>query len=237
MPRGAKPGCGAGNPNKLADAVKGERSFLRTAGGATANKVVAVEIPRADELSDGIPEPARQEPSGERGPDGRFLPGNITSATGGRGKVGAIKLARQMGLHGESCEKIAKYERNAEDFRRHEVARVARLVGGGYCGAGPASIIAGAAMQRCMAAYTFDEAKRTGDIDLFLKASRLTNDSRQNLLAAHELCVREAKARIKGKKLSGLDAIDAEVARHEDESGTDGGDEDTEDSEADEQEE
>jgi hypothetical protein len=38
---------------------------------------------------------------------------------------------------------------------------------------------------------------QSGDAKTLLDASRLANDSRQNLLAAHELCAKEALARPK----------------------------------------
>src|SRR5664280_1536827 len=44
--------------------------------------------------------------------------------------------------------------------------------------------------------YLHDQAKKTGNAKQFIESSSLGNDSRQNLLAAHELCAREAKARI-----------------------------------------
>lgn len=43
--------------------------------------------------------------------------------------------------------------------------------------------------------FAFDQAASTGEAGLFALASKLADASRQNLLAAHELCAREAKAR------------------------------------------
>jgi hypothetical protein len=55
-------------------------------------------------------------------------------------------------------------------------------------------VVASAALQLAASRYLFDLAGQ-GNPDLFAVASKLANDSRQNLLAAHELCAREAKAR------------------------------------------
>jgi hypothetical protein len=169
---------------------------LRSGHGKGAGRP-RVEVLPADELPDGIPEEAGDggldEP--EHDARGRFKAGNTVSAKGGRRKAGAIKLARRLGLDEIASEAFAPYRSAAEAFRRHEVNRLAATVGAGYCGAGPASIVATAAMQRAASAYLSDVAGKTDDADLFIKASKLGNDSRQNLLAAHELCAREAKAR------------------------------------------
>jgi hypothetical protein len=55
--------------------------------------------------------------------------------------------------------------------------------------------VASAALQLAWSRYFSDQAALTGDPDLALTASRLADASRQNLLAAHELCAREADAR------------------------------------------
>jgi len=62
-------------------------------------------------------------------------------------------------------------------------------------GPAPASIISTAAMQLGASRWAYDRGAETGDASLLAQASRLANDSRQNLLAAHELAAREAKAR------------------------------------------
>jgi hypothetical protein len=69
------------------------------------------------------------------------------------------------------------------------VTSLARDVGGGVCGTAPSSIIASAALQLAASRFAFEVL---GDMVL---GSRLANDSRQNLLAAHELVAREAQAR------------------------------------------
>jgi hypothetical protein len=88
---------------------------------------------------------------------------------------------------------FAPYKRAAADFRRAQVRSLARTVGGGHCGPGPASMVASAAWQLAASRFLFDAA--SGNVDRLVVASRLANDSRQNLLAAHELCAREAQAR------------------------------------------
>jgi hypothetical protein len=104
-------------------------------------------------------------------------------------------LARTLGLSTPPDDsKFAPYRRQAAAFRRAEVARLARTVGGGYCGAGPASIVGTAALQLAMSRYITDNADNATSADLVI-ASRLGNESRQNLLAAHELTAKEARHR------------------------------------------
>jgi hypothetical protein len=50
-------------------------------------------------------------------------------------------------------------------------------------------MVASAALQLAASRFAFEVL---GDLEL---GSKLANDSRQNLLAAHELCAREGKAR------------------------------------------
>jgi hypothetical protein len=57
--------------------------------------------------------------------------------------------------------------------------------------------VATAAWQLAASRYLFDQAALSGERDDFALASKLANDSRQNLLAAHELVVKEAHARPK----------------------------------------
>lgn len=77
------------------------------------------------------------------------------------------------------------------------MASLARSVGGGQCGAGPASVVTTAALQLAASRYCFDQASTTGDPDLFLKASKLGDASRNNLLSASDLCAAEASSRPK----------------------------------------
>lgn len=75
-----------------------------------------------------------------------------------------------------------------------ELARVAF----GHVGPGPMSVVASAGLQLAASRFIADKAAATGDVKLWHLASTLANDSRQNLLAAYELSVREAKARLAG---------------------------------------
>jgi hypothetical protein len=59
-------------------------------------------------------------------------------------------------------------------------------------------------MQLAASRFVFDLAAVAGDPSLFHRASTLGNDSRQNLLAAYELAIREAKSRDENKNSNSL---------------------------------
>jgi hypothetical protein len=56
-------------------------------------------------------------------------------------------------------------------------------------------MVSSAALQLAWSRYLADVAAESGDAALAVQASKLADASRQNLLAAHELCAREAQAR------------------------------------------
>lgn len=154
--------------------------------------VPRVEVLPVDELPAGVPAPARAESPDDRGEHGLFAPGNSQASAGGRARAGHTRLARKLRL-GEAFAdpRFDPYARAASGFRRAHLATLARSVGGGHCGPAPASIVASAALQLAGSRFAFEVL---GDMKL---GSSLADASRQNLLAAHELCAREAAARPK----------------------------------------
>jgi hypothetical protein len=169
---------------------------LRTGHGKGAG-TPRIEVLPADELPVGTPVEARPERSSDRGQVGRFAPGNSVASKGGRAKAGKVRLGSRLGLDDQAAEDFAQYKRAAVSFRRAQCAALAASVGNGACGPGPSSLVATAALQLAWSRYFSDKAALTGDAKLAGAASKLGNDSRQNLLAAHELCAREGKARPK----------------------------------------
>ena len=171
---------------------------LRSGHGNGAG-VPRIEVLPADELPEGVQAPKQVPSRAERRADGTFAPGASTvQSQGGRSRRQATRLARRLGL-GELPDDAAfkPYRAAAAAFRRFHVSTLAQSVGGGHCGPGPASVVATAAWQLAVSRYLFDRAALSGERDDFALASKLANDSRQNLLAAHELCAREAEARAK----------------------------------------
>jgi hypothetical protein len=163
---------------------------LRTGHGNGAG-VPRIEVLPADELPEGVQAPPLVERTGERDEGGRFRPGAHTAqSAGGVSSREMTRLARRLTL-GESLAdpRFEPYARAARAFRRQHVTSLARDVGGGHCGPAPASIVASASLQLAGSRFAFEVL---GDMQL---GSRLADASRQNLLAAHELCAREAHAR------------------------------------------
>lgn len=168
---------------------------LRKGHGAGAG-VPRIEVLPADELPVGVPGDAGEERPTDRGAGGRFAPGNGLARRGGQARAGKTKLADRMSLTPLSGGAAFRpYKRAAVSFRRAQCAELARTVGGGICGPAPSSLVASAALQLAWSRYVSDRAAESGDPDLALKASRLAEASRQSLLAAHELCAKEAIAR------------------------------------------
>ncbi len=168
---------------------------LRSGHGNGAG-VPRVEVLPADELPLGEPGPSHDARPDDREPNGRFRPGNSLAGVAGRANAGKGRLASRLGLTSVSAgSDFAPYKRAASTFRRTQCAELARTVGGGFCGPGPSSLVASAALQLAWSRYLSDRAASELDADLVVKASRLAEASRQSLLAAHELCAREAQAR------------------------------------------
>ena len=164
---------------------------VRTAHGAgAASALVRVETLPIDELPAGVAGPKLVPSTSERQAAGRFAKGSRTlQRAGGKARAGKTALAEKLGLSRTlSAPEFAPYRKAAEDFKRAQTRTLAQSVGGGVCGPAPSSIIASAALQLAASRHAFDN----GQHEL---GSKLANDSRQNLLAAHELCAREAKGR------------------------------------------
>jgi hypothetical protein len=172
---------------------------VRTGHGNGAG-VPRVEVLPVDELPAGVPANARAASPSDRGERGRFARGNALAVEGGRAKRGKARLTARLGLVTLPDDSaFAPYRRAASTFRRVQCAELARTVGGGVCGPGPSSIVASAALALAWSRHLSDRAAETGDDELAMRSARLGETSRQHLLAAIELCAREATARNAGR--------------------------------------
>jgi hypothetical protein len=168
---------------------------LRSGHGNGAG-VPHVEVLPADELPEGMPSDADAVSRSAATETGRFAEGNRRSVLGGRAKRGKSRLTARLGLASlPEGNTFAPYRRAAATFRRVHCSELARSVGGGGCGPGPSSIVASAALALAWSRFFSDAAAANGDAELAMRSARLGETSRQHLLAAHELCAREAHAR------------------------------------------
>ncbi len=169
---------------------------LRTGHGNGAGEP-RIEVLPPDELPAGVPASAR--PPADRDGSGRFVKGDGTTAAareGARAAHGARQLERLLGLWvAPEDHPAAPYQRLAREWRDAHMAELAASVGGGRIGPGPASLVSTAAMQMAASRWLMDKAMQKGNPKAMLLASRLGDASRQNVLGAHELAAREAKAR------------------------------------------
>ena len=167
---------------------------LRTGHGTGAGQP-RVEVLPADELP--APVPGEPEPL-KRRQDGTIADSETArrlGALGGRAKGRSIRLVDSLGLKKIAEDAaFAPYRTAADDFVKEHLAALA-MQAGGSVGTGPSTMVASAGLQLAGSRYCFDSAAETGDTKLLKLASQLANDSRQNLLAAYELAVREAQAR------------------------------------------
>jgi hypothetical protein len=163
-------------------------------GHGNGKGVPHVEVLPADELPAGVQATALASAGTERRSDGTFAPGARTAQrAGGLATRGRSRLTVRLGLATlPSSAAFGPYRASAATFRCSELAR---SVGGGVCGPGPSSVVASAALALAWSRYLSDLAASTGDPELAMRSARLGETSRQHLLAAHELCAREAQAR------------------------------------------
>jgi len=155
------------------------------------------QVPRSPELMTGVQAPAQELSTEEQDAAGRLLPGaSKIPSLGGKALRSRTALSHKTGLSGLMALPAFKpYLAQAKAFARAHVATLARTKGGGECGAGPASVVTTAALQLAASRFCFDQASMTGDADLFLKASKLGDASRNNLLSASDLCAAAAQPR------------------------------------------
>jgi len=178
---------------------------IRTSHGSGAATAIArVEVLPPDELPAGVP-----APSGEHAPTpaapakprarGKGRPFDASErerakAIGDKGRAAqkakreAVALLEGLGLRGSEPALLVPFLDDARAFSAAERARLARAVGGGICEGSAALLVDAAAL----ATAASRAAYASGDAAL---GARLSAEARSNLLGAHELCAREAKAR------------------------------------------
>jgi hypothetical protein len=163
-----------------------------------------IEVLPPDELPAGIPDAQEsQDVKPKKGKRRAFAAGDEArelGRVGGKANRGRRKLATGLAMGGTKAVKgFGEYRRAAKTFSRDQCTELAQTVGGGEIGIAPSSVVMSSAMQLAGSRFLFDKAAQSGDPDLFRLASQLANDSRQNLLAAHELAARQAVARQKAR--------------------------------------
>ena len=177
-----------------------------------------VEVLPADELPNPLPDRTQVPGEVQVRDRGRFVAGCAGPAQrhGGMRTKGRPSLVSSLGMSAATVptgEAFDPYRRRAASFRRAHVTELASLAGG-ECGTGPSSMVATASLQLAASRYLYDLGTKGAEPDMgMLKEARQQADSsRQNLLAAYELAIREGKSR--GER-SGAYDIDAVTRRAE----------------------
>lgn len=174
---------------------------LRNGHGRGAG-VPRIEVMPADELP---PASLANAARPERGPDGRFLPGN-TIARQQRVKLGSRGLSR-IDTTSDEFRPFARFGARYGAHRRQELASAH----GGEISAGVGAIVESAAQAMAASRFLQSLAAEKNDPELFKQASQLASTARQHELAAWELAAREADARRK----AGPNPIAALKAKYE----------------------
>lgn len=179
---------------------------LRSGHGKGSGSI-RVEVLPVDELPVGVSAPPRL--AANRDETGKLIPGPGTSELARRAAIAkheAVQIGRLAGLwEAPDGHPFQPYQRLAREWRESHMRQLAATVGGGEVGPGPASIVSTAAVQLGASRYLSDIGAELGDPKMLLDGARLADSSRQSLLAAHELCAREAHARPKKNiKLSAI---------------------------------
>ena len=133
--------------------------------------------------------------------DGKIADSETARALGQKGgltKARRVRLVDSLGLKKIAGDATFKpYRDAAEEFVSHHLGELAKSAGGSV-GPGPSTMVASAGLQLAASRWAFDRGAEENDAALIKLGSSLANDSRQNLLAAYELAVREAQARPRG---------------------------------------
>lgn len=188
------------------------------AGVGAQNADPAPDLPPRGVSRPGAPPAVLTEkqlfPTG-KGQHAPFVKGNQYARLGGLAKKDVPKMLAEMGI--PDATPFKKFKTLATSFLKFHTKRLARDVGGGECGPAPSMMVKFAAFQAASGEYLYREAVKLlekGDANdlsdatqLFQSSSKLQNSSRQNLLAAHELCAKEALSRRNGpdREKSALD--------------------------------
>lgn len=127
----------------------------------------------------------------------RFAPGNIHASAGGKARARAQALLK---THNAPLDaEFAPFRKEGERLTRARVEELARTVGGGHCGIAASGAAQSAGIQKAIEGYAISLAEAAESVpqklELYKLAITAGNSSRQNNLAAHELCAREAEAR------------------------------------------
>jgi len=181
---------------------------FRSSHGAARGRGPRIETSAPGELPAGLPAAARVPPpplpEGTRNAAGQVLAGTdgvrelarrggLAKAAKDRARVRVLECLGLVDLPADTA--IHPYLIQAEEFAQHEVARLAREVGGGETPANAASIVQSSALQLASSRFLFATAE--GDAAKLTAASRLADASKQGLAMAHELTARTALARAK----------------------------------------
>jgi len=171
-------------------------------GTAAAYGVAPVpETLPVDELPEGEPGPARSDSPSDRGPAGRFAPGNRISVEGGKAHRDKPRLVERIALHAPpENASTAPYHRAAVSLSRATRAWLAQHIGGGALGPLPSYYAGAGARAAKWANFYSDLAEQLepgtkSQRELVAAALAADEKASSHFRNAHEYAAKEAKAR------------------------------------------
>lgn len=171
-------------------------------GTATSHGVAPVmETLRVSELPKGEPGPARDERPTDRGPGGKFAPGNRISVSGGKAHKDQPRLVERIALRAppEQAD-TAPYHRAAVSLSKAARSWLAANVGGGALGPLPSYYAGAGARAAKWANYYSDLAERMEpgsktQRELVVASLAADEKASSHFRNAHEYAAKEATAR------------------------------------------
>jgi len=176
---------------------KGENSliggFVRDANQHNAKYPLIVETTRPDELSRPDKDAAAQRLAVSSAGKGhrRGFHAGPNPRGGGKYKLTVLGVSKDV------VEKAdPKWKNNLKNANAYRKARARELyITHGYVSAGVSALLATSALALAASRYLYEKMSESGDISYLKQASSLADSSRQNEMAAYELCHREAVAK------------------------------------------
>lgn len=170
------------------------------------------EPPRRDHIPQGVPaQKAASNGGPQRGPDGRFLPGNALAKKGGQRRQGSRKFLHQLGLEWlDGSPDLSSARKRGNQQLRAEQQWVAQSVGAGVLDPLAAAELRNAVSKEVLGQLLLENPKMLGSLrDTIGMADKLLTGARGHRLTAIELAARGAEGRTgQGSHPLDLSAID-----------------------------
>ena len=156
------------------------------------------EPPRYDKIPQGVPaRKAETNGAPQRGPDGKFLPGNALASKGGKRRAGSRKHLHQLGLEWlDGKPELSAARKRGNLQLKAEQQWVAQSVGAGVLDPLAAAELRNAVSKEVLGQLLMENPKMLGSLrETINMADKLLTGARGHRLTAIELAARGAESR------------------------------------------